>query len=178
MQISGNLKGQLTAAFAKLSPGAERSGALEKATARMVAIAKGIAGGAGGVASSAKRAAAPSQEAAGPGRAPFLYGPISRPGVTGLAGKEALTAKLGRFRDISLRLANLPTTDSPSGGKHRADEAKLESKRWETMEGIADAEIDEAKNNYEEAKEQFKLAMRVLSEHMERMTQVTQKITS
>lgn len=65
-----------------------------------------------------------------------------------------------------------------SGAQRDADEAKLKAKRWEREEAIMDDSIDEAKGNYEEAKEQFKLSLRILTEHMERQTQVIQKITS
>ncbi len=76
------------------------------------------------------------------------------------------------------RLISQGTSGKAHDSKYKSDEAKLQQKRWEEMEAIADAEIDEAKNNYEEAKEQFKLALRILNEHMERQTQVIQKITS
>jgi hypothetical protein len=81
----------------------------------------------------------------------------------------------GRFQAISRGLAGLGKV---AEGARGADEARLAQKRHEMQEGIADSAIDEAKSSYDEAKEQFKLAMRILSEHMERMTQVTQKITS
>jgi hypothetical protein len=65
-----------------------------------------------------------------------------------------------------------------SGGLREADDQKLVAKRYERQEAVFDAAVDEAKSSYEEAKEQFKLALRVLQEHMERQTQVVQKITS
>lgn len=93
--------------------------------------------------------------------------------------------KLTRVQFTSFPHKNLPFLDlaryhsgDSNGGSYKADEAKLLRKRWEMMESIADSDIDEAKNNYEEAKEQFKLAMRIIAEHAERMTQVIQKITS
>ena len=64
------------------------------------------------------------------------------------------------------------------GAQREADEQKLVAKRYERQEAIMDDAIDEAKGQYEEAKEQFKLAVRILQEHMERQTQVVQKITS
>lgn len=65
-----------------------------------------------------------------------------------------------------------------SGAQRDADEKKLEAKRYEREEAIYDDSIDSAKSSYEEAKEQFKLALRIMTEHMERQTQVVQKITS
>jgi hypothetical protein len=52
------------------------------------------------------------------------------------------------------------------------------TRRFEPQKSRTDEEIDEAKQRYEETKEKFKLSIRLLIEHMERMTQVTQKITS
>jgi hypothetical protein len=64
-----------------------------------------------------------------------------------------------------------------SEGSAEADKAGIE-RRAREMEEIADQAVEEAKQAADQAKEQFKLAMRILQEHMERMTQVTQKITS
>ena len=67
---------------------------------------------------------------------------------------------------------------SGSGGMYQSDVAHLVTKRWSMEEDIMDAAIEEAKADYEKSKEQFKLAMRILTEHMERATQVIQKVTS
>ncbi len=64
------------------------------------------------------------------------------------------------------------------GAGRDADEAKLLTKRQEMMEAIDDQGIESAKSNYEDAKEQHKLALRILTETSERMSQVVQKITS
>jgi hypothetical protein len=114
-----------------------------------------------GAARTTLRYAAPADQAPG--------GPAS----TGLARASHWA---GRFQAISQGLAGLGGGEAP--GAHGADEARLTQKREEMQGGIADSAIDEAKSKVEEAKEQFKLEMRILSEHMERMTQVTQKITS
>ena len=91
-------------------------------------------------------------------------------------------AKLAECKKLQAKVdqlvAALPNMSSKERGAAAADAKRLQQKAWEMMESIADSEIDEAKDNYEEAKEQFKLAMRILSEHMERQTQVIQKITS
>ncbi len=76
------------------------------------------------------------------------------------------------------RLLKGGTKNSESGSSYKEDEKELLGKRWEMLESIADSDIDEAKNNYEEAKEQLKLALRILKEHSERQTQAIQKITS
>ena len=64
------------------------------------------------------------------------------------------------------------------GGGREADEKRLEVKRYERQEALFDDAVDSAKSTYEESKEQFKLALRIMTEHMERQTQVVQKITS
>ena len=58
-----------------------------------------------------------------------------------------------------------------------AQMARLQAKMHELQEAIFDESIDEAKANYNEAKEQFKLALRILQEHQERQSQVVKKIT-
>ena len=55
---------------------------------------------------------------------------------------------------------------------------RLREKRWGRMEQIADEASDEARDNYEEAREHFRLLMQILTEQIERQTQVVQKITS
>lgn len=65
-----------------------------------------------------------------------------------------------------------------SGAGRAADDKELEAMRHRLMEAIDDQAIESAKTNHEDAKEQHKLALRVLAETAERMTQVIQKITS
>jgi hypothetical protein len=163
---------QVGAAISSLSTAAASSGKMARVAASKAAgkIAEGLSGV--GVSGAPGRTAA----SVPPGRTPFLYGapPAATHGpLSSVAARVAATST--RLGQIAARLAGL---ESHSDGTGKADEARVRSKRQEQMEGIADDAIDEAKANYEEAKEQFKLAMRVLSEHMERMTQVTQKITS
>jgi ElaB/YqjD/DUF883 family membrane-anchored ribosome-binding protein len=55
--------------------------------------------------------------------------------------------------------------------------ARLQAKMLELQESIFDENIDDAKANYEEAKEQFKLALRIMQEALERQSQVVNKIT-
>lgn len=54
----------------------------------------------------------------------------------------------------------------------------LERHRREREEALAEHLLDEAKSQYEATKEQLRLAMRILCEHMERQIQVVSKITS
>jgi len=58
-----------------------------------------------------------------------------------------------------------------------AQMARLQAKMHELQEAIFDESIDEAKANYNEAKEQFKLPLRILQGHQERQSQVVNKIT-
>jgi hypothetical protein len=59
-----------------------------------------------------------------------------------------------------------------------ADQDALERKHSDTMESVADTDIEEAKSNYEAAKEELRRALKILTEHAERQTQVIQKIIS
>ena len=95
----------------------------------------------------------------------------------------AKLAKLKKLQaEVERLVANLQKMSPKEKGVAVADAARrqnvIQKKVWEMMDQIADSEIDEAKDEYEKTKEQFKLALRILSEHMERMTQVIQKETS
>ena len=58
-----------------------------------------------------------------------------------------------------------------------AQMTRLQKKMFELQEAIIDENIDNAKANYEEAKEQFKSALRIIQELQERQTQVIKKLT-
>jgi len=58
-----------------------------------------------------------------------------------------------------------------------AQMAKLQAKMAELQKAIYDGQIDSAKVQYEEAKEQFKLALRLLQEHQERQSQAANKLS-
>lgn len=63
------------------------------------------------------------------------------------------------------------------GPGRKAQQEKLEQMHQELQGSIFEGNIDSAKANYDDAKEQFKLALRILSEHAERQTQITNTIT-
>jgi len=95
--------------------------------------------------------------------------------------KDVARRILGQLRLYRLQLQQtekeLATIDtSRSDGKTDLD--RMRRKREEAMQQIADDEIESAKDHYEEAKEQFKKALQIIQEHVERSTQVVQKITS
>lgn len=73
-----------------------------------------------------------------------------------LKGLPVVSDSGSALANVATKLGELHTKTSEDGGEYEADEAKLQSKRWEMMEAIADSDIDEAKSNYDEAKEQFK----------------------
>ena len=54
---------------------------------------------------------------------------------------------------------------------------ELEAMRWDMQAEMMDQMVEEAQSNYEESKELFKLAMRILSEHYELQSQATQTFT-
>ncbi len=63
------------------------------------------------------------------------------------------------------------------GPGRKAQAEKLEQMHQELTRTLYEQNIDSAKTSYEEAKEQMKLAMRILSEHAERKTQISSTIT-
>ena len=88
-------------------------------------------------------------------------------------------------RKVTVQLVTFNTTYRPGvipvktgESSRRTDDEKLQKKRAAMLETMFDDAIDEAKESHDEAKEQFKKALRLMAEHMSRMTQVTQKITS
>ena len=93
-----------------------------------------------------------------------------------LAELQELSRELDRF------LALAPSGRTKYAAKARADAEKVRRKRAEMLEALLDRDIDSAKENakadYDEAREQFLLAIRIIAEQTERQTQVVQKITS
>jgi len=91
--------------------------------------------------------------------------------------KQSRTVVSGSMRDIRSMLAKATPKDLKCWSNMNAREAKLKQKRGEILEALSDAAINKAKENYETAKEQFKAAMIILTEHMERQTQAVRKLT-
>lgn len=63
------------------------------------------------------------------------------------------------------------------GGQREADEKELEVMRHQLMQELMDQGIETAKSGYDEAREQFKLALKILDEHSERETQINANLT-
>ncbi len=57
-----------------------------------------------------------------------------------------------------------------------ADQKQIEEKIWQKQQEIAQQSVEEAGSSYDEAKELFKLAIKILTEHAERQTQVVESI--
>jgi hypothetical protein len=55
--------------------------------------------------------------------------------------------------------------------------ARLQTKMFALQKAILDENIDAAKAQYDEATEQFKIAVRIVQEHQQRQSQVMNKIT-
>ena len=64
-----------------------------------------------------------------------------------------------------------------SGPQREADDKKIEVMRHQMMQEIFEQGIENAKSNYDEARELMKLAIKILTEHAERQTQITTTIT-
>ncbi|MEL7304798.1 MAG: hypothetical protein AAGJ56_03110, partial [Myxococcota bacterium] len=58
------------------------------------------------------------------------------------------------------------------GAEREANEKELEGMRHQLMQELMDQGIETAKSAYDEAREQFKLALKILDEHAERETQI------
>ncbi|HSI03319.1 MAG TPA: hypothetical protein VLC93_02520 [Myxococcota bacterium] len=64
-----------------------------------------------------------------------------------------------------------------SGPQREADDKKIEIMRHQLMQEVFEQGIENAKSNYDEAREMLKLAIKILTEHAERQTQITTTIT-
>lgn len=99
-------------------------------------------------------------------------GAKSPAGSAGGAGLQAMGSSVGgavtAFGNMQSKL---------SGGQAEADEKQIEAMKWQQQQEIMDMAVEEAKSSYEEAKELFKLALKIMSEHVERQSQVVQTIT-
>jgi hypothetical protein len=73
--------------------------------------------------------------------------------------------------------ADVNMTSKGSGPQRRADEKKLQAMRWEQQSEMLDQVIEEASSNHEHAKELFKKALAIVTEHYELQTQATQTLT-
>ena len=63
------------------------------------------------------------------------------------------------------------------GPDARASEKELEQLRIQMQSETVEQTLDTARSNYDEAKEMFKLALRILLEFAERQSQITSTIT-
>jgi hypothetical protein len=75
-------------------------------------------------------------------------------------------------RGVSTALPPLGTALNRSvGPEAKANEAQIQAKHFEAEAQQFDELIEDAKNKYDETKELFKLALKVMQEHVERETQ-------
>jgi hypothetical protein len=95
-------------------------------------------------------------------------------GVGGSAG-SAISATANAVGQIYQAYQTNATKQE--GPQRKADDARLKAMRWEQQAEMMDQMVEEAQNNYEEAKELFKLALRILTEHYELQTQAIQTTT-
>jgi vacuolar-type H+-ATPase subunit H len=86
-----------------------------------------------------------------------------------------LLAKLLQYR------SQLKQTDKELealGKSKSGKQTDTEQGRQEMLETFVDDAVDSAKDTYDSAKEQFRRALKIVSEHVERETQVVQKVTN
>ena len=65
-----------------------------------------------------------------------------------------------------------------SGPQAEADDAELENQRWQMMMTLFETVEDDAKSGLDAAREEYKKALQIVAEHVERESQANQRITS
>jgi hypothetical protein len=98
------------------------------------------------------------------------------------AAKRIWSKRVNR-RQVYRQYTSIPYLQARVGSSVRnltqlsAQMVRLQAKMLELQKALYDEQIDEAKARYDEVKEKFKLALRILQEHQERQTQAVNKIT-
>jgi tetratricopeptide (TPR) repeat protein len=92
--------------------------------------------------------------------------------------KDVARRILGQLRQYRMQLQQTEKELSAIGKSRSDRKTDLDRKREEAARQQYDDAIETAKQKYDEAKEQFKKALKILIEHVERESQVVQKITS
>ncbi|MCA9623409.1 MAG: hypothetical protein KC731_30520, partial [Myxococcales bacterium] len=92
--------------------------------------------------------------------------------------RGSLVALRKTMKELDTLIGDLEKLPKSARSQRKADADKLQAKEDELMESLAEDAIDEAKNDYADAKEQLKLALRVMAEYTERQKQVVKKLTS
>lgn len=68
--------------------------------------------------------------------------------------------------------------DKEFGPQAEADRKQIEAQRYQALQEMVDASIDDLKGAYDEAKEQWKGALKIISDHYDQQLQTTSKIFS
>ena len=95
---------------------------------------------------------------------------------SGMFGTQFTAAAIGQGGSQMIT-AGGQAMDKSFGAGRDVDEAQLRILRLQQMQESMDQAIDESNSNYQEAKEQFKQALRLIDGMVERQTQVVQTIT-
>jgi hypothetical protein len=94
--------------------------------------------------------------------------------VLSVSGSKWMSEGLadGLSRGLSTSLPPLgQALNKTIGPEAAANQAQIDQKRWEQQAQLFDEMIEDAKGRYDETKELFKLALKVMQEHVERETQ-------
>ncbi|MCK5689600.1 hypothetical protein KAI87_10045 [Myxococcota bacterium] len=107
----------------------------------------------------------------------FAVGYAAAPaaGATQSAAQAGATAAAGAIGGVINAAGNMASQNG--GAQAKVNEEQLKQMHYEMMEGMADGAIQDAQANYEGAKESFKLALKIMTEHVERQTQISGTIT-
>ncbi len=123
-------------------------------------------------------ACAASVVSAAAGGAGAYFSGTAAAGSAGNAARIAGGALGGAAQGLGSATSALGTAISKtSGAQARADEAQIEILEHQRDQEALDQTLDSVRRSYEEAKEQMKQAMKVLSDMSDRQSQVVQTIT-
>lgn len=104
-------------------------------------------------------------------------------GVLGAGAGSGLATAANVVAAVAQPVGQMVTTgvdiaSKTDGHQKRANEKEIETKEQELAEAEFDAALDSAKSTAESAKEQFKMALNIILETLERQSQVVQKLTA
>jgi hypothetical protein len=103
------------------------------------------------------------------------YGSGAAEGSTQANTSQAIISAANAVSNVYKSYGDMQSKQN--GPAREADDKELEAMRWEMNAEMMDQMVEESQSNYEESKELFKLALRILTEHYELQSQATQTFT-
>lgn len=93
-------------------------------------------------------------------------------GVGSMTGSDAVAGAAG---NVASSFGTMMS--KTSGAQREADDAKVETMRHQMQQETFEQNVESAKASYDEARENFRLALKIIAEHGERQTQIVNTIT-